>query len=159
MENNTLKQNDFCKLNTKFEHLLESKVVWLLARLLLAVVFAAGGLAKLIDFQGGMAEMEQAGLSPAWLFNVIVGVGLCGGAVLIVLDRFIWLASAGLITFLLLTIVIVHSFWNISDPDHARLALFFALEHISLMGGLIAAAIASHFHNLLKQWDITPPHE
>lgn len=43
------------------EGALESKWLWLVSRILLVVVFASSGLAKLIDFQGGMTEMNNAG--------------------------------------------------------------------------------------------------
>ncbi|WP_277403841.1 hypothetical protein [Achromobacter xylosoxidans] len=45
--------------------------------------------------------------------------------------------------FLALTIVIVHAFWRLPEAQ-AKLALFFALEHVSVIGGLLCAAIASH---------------
>ena len=44
------------------ESLLQSTWLWFIARLCLAVVFIASGVAKLIDFQGGVAEM----LAPGW---------------------------------------------------------------------------------------------
>lgn len=43
---------------------------------------------------------------------------------------------------MLLTIVVVHTFW-IKHGAEQQLALFFALEHLSVVGGLICAAIAS----------------
>jgi transmembrane protein len=44
---------------------------------------------------------------------------------------------------LFLTILIVHAFWNKTGAE-ARISMFFALEHIVMTGGLMAAAIASH---------------
>ncbi len=122
---------------------LGSRALWLTARVLLSVVFLASGLAKLIDFQGGLAEMRAAGLEPDWLFNIATAVTLLTGAVLILLDRALWLGAGALAVFLVLTIVVVHRFWALPEP-HAQQALFWALEHISLVGGLIAASIASY---------------
>lgn len=123
---------------------LDSRALWLIARILLSVVFLASGLAKLIDFQGGLAEMRAAGLEPDWLFNIATAVTLLVGAVLILLDRALWLGAGALAVFLLLTIVVVHRFWALPEPQ-AQQAMFWALEHTSLIGGLIASAIASHW--------------
>ena len=127
--------------------LLQSDWLWFIARLCLAVVFIASGAAKLFDFRGGVAEMREAGLEPAKLVNIAVAALMVAGAVLILADRALWLAAAALGGFLLLTIVIVHAFWRLPPPQ-AKLALFFALEHVSVVGGLIAAAIASHARGL-----------
>lgn len=45
---------------------LDSNWLWLLARLLLSVIFLSSGLAKLLDTEGSLAEMRAAGLHPAW---------------------------------------------------------------------------------------------
>jgi transmembrane protein len=131
--------------------LLESKFLWLIARILLSVVFISGGLAKIIDFDSGLTEMRHAGLEPALFFNLLTAGTLIGASVLILLDKYIWLASGALAIFLALTIIIVHHFWSL-PPEKAKLALFFALEHVSLIGGLIATAIASHLHQHLRRW-------
>ncbi|MEQ9345638.1 MAG: DoxX family protein [Thalassospira sp.] len=130
------------------EKVLESRWLWLVARLCLVGVFLASGLAKLIDFDGGMAEMTAAGLSPAGLFNGLVVVTLLSGAVLILLDRVVWLAAGMLGGFLLLTILIVHHFWSKTGAD-AQISMFFAMEHIAVIGGLMIAAIASHLRRLV----------
>ena len=123
--------------------LLDSRVLWLLARLLLAVVFLSSGLAKLLAWDNSVAEMQSAGLQPPVLFNIASAVVLLGGAVCLLLDRLLWLGSGALAVFMLLTFVIVHTFWNKHGAEQ-QLALFFALEHLSVVGGLICAAIASH---------------
>jgi transmembrane protein len=123
--------------------LLESPILWFIARLALAVVFVSSGLAKLIDFDAGMQEMRGAGLEPAPFFNLATIGVLLGGATLILLDRLVWLGAAVLSVFLILTILIVHTFWSQSGGQ-AQLSLFFALEHVSVVGGLIAVAIANH---------------
>lgn len=121
---------------------LQSKLMWLITRIALAIVFLGSGIGKLADFQGGVAEMAGVGLSPAWAFNVAVVVTLLGSSALLLFDRAVWLAAVALGAFLLLTILIVHRFWALPDPQ-AKFAFFTAVEHISLIGGLFAAAIAS----------------
>ncbi|MFU1998077.1 DoxX family protein [Bordetella avium] len=128
---------------------LDSRWLWIGARVLLAVVFLSSGLAKLLDFQGGLAEMRAAGLEPDWLFNIATIAVLLGGSVLLVLDRVLWLGTGALAVFLLLTILVVHHFWALPEAQ-ARTAMFWALEHVSLIGGLVAAAIASHLRRQLE---------
>ncbi|WP_024891059.1 DoxX family protein [Luteimonas huabeiensis] len=120
---------------------LDSPWCWFAARALLVVVFVASGLAKVVDFAGGMDEMRAAGLRPAWLFNAAVAATLLGGSVLVLLDRWLWVGAAALCVFLALTIAVVHRFWTLPEPQ-ATLSMHFALEHLSVMGGLLAAAVA-----------------
>lgn len=129
--------------------ILGSDTLWLIARILLSVVFLASGLAKLIDFQGGRAEMRTAGLKPDWLFNIATVMTLLASAVLILLDRALWLGAGALAVFLVLTIVVVHRFW-VLPKQQAQHAMYLALEHTSLIGGLIAASIVSHYRVVLS---------
>ena len=128
---------------------LDSRWLWIGARVLLAVVFLSSGLAKLLDFQGGLAEMRAAGLEPDWLFNIATIAVLLGGSALLVLDRALWLGTGALAVFLLLTTLVVHHFWALPEAQ-ARTAMFWALEHVSLVGGLVAAAIASRLRRQLE---------
>lgn len=132
------------------QNIMESKALWWAARLMLSVVFVSSGMAKLIDFNGGVAEMTQAGLEPAAFYNIAVALTLLGGTAMLFTGRFIWLGAGMLGVFLMLTILVVHRFWALPEPQ-AKLALFWALEHISLMGGLVAASIAGHFHALMDR--------
>lgn len=132
------------------DNALDSRWLWITARILLAVVFLSSGLAKLIDFQGGLADMRAAGLEPDWLFNIATAVVLIGGSVLLLLDRALWLGVGALAVFLALTILVVHRFWALPEPQ-AKLAMFWALEHVSVIGGLMAAAIASRLRRRLER--------
>lgn len=122
--------------------ILDSKALWIVARILLVVIFLSSGLAKLIDFEGGLAEMRSAGLYPPVFFNVVTIMTLLTGSLLILMNRWVWLASGALSVFMLLTILIVHTFWS-NPVEGFEVALFFALEHMTVIGGLIMAAIVS----------------
>ena len=136
----------------KVAALLESNGFWLLTRLLLSVVFLSGGAAKLLLFPEGVQEMQAYGLAPAWLVNSVVGISLIVGAIMILLNRFLCLAAAGLSVFLVLTILVVHTFWSMPQPQSIA-SMHIALEHISLIGGLLGTAMASHFRSIMfEQW-------
>lgn len=130
------------------KQLLESRWLWLVARVLLLLMFASSGLAKIIDYEGGLAEMRAAGLHPEWFFNWASVTVLLAGSILLLLDRWLWLGVGALGFFLLLTIVLVHTFWQFSG-EAAKLSLFFAIEHLAVIGGLISTAIASHYRGLV----------
>ncbi|GGD92924.1 hypothetical protein GCM10011390_09580 [Aureimonas endophytica] len=113
-----------------------------LARIVLTFAFWGSGLSKLLDFPGGVAEMAAYGLQPAVLFNIACIVTLLGGSALVILDRAAWLGLGALAVFTVLTLPIVHHFWSMTGEE-AMIHFFFATEHVSLIGGLMVAAILS----------------
>jgi len=122
--------------------LLLSPATFILARILLTLPFWASGLAKLIDFQGGVAEMDHYGFTPGAVFNTATVITQLGGSLLIIFNRFTWLGAGALGIFTALTILLVHNFWA-QEGDMAMIHMFFALEHIGMIGGLILVSILS----------------
>jgi len=122
--------------------ILENKASYAVARVLLTLPFWASGLAKLIDFQGGAAEMEHYGFTPGAIFNIAVIIVQLGGSLLVILNRAAWLGAGALGVFTALTILLVHTFWT-KEGESAMISMFFALEHIGMIGGLILATILS----------------
>ncbi|EMI5491644.1 DoxX family protein [Providencia stuartii] len=127
--------------------ILESNTLWFIARLLLLVLFISSGLAKIFDYQNSLIEMRAAGLHPDWFFAIASAFVMLASSILVLLNRLLWLATGALAVFLFLTIIIVHTFWLYSGPE-AQIALFWAIEHVSVIGGLMALAIAGHFRDL-----------
>lgn len=110
-----------------------------LARIVLTFMFWASGLAKLIDFQGGVAEMSQFGLEPAVLFNIATIITQLGGSALIILNRWTWLGAGALAVFTALTIPIVHTFWAMEEPIRT-IEFYVVMEHITVIGALMVVA-------------------
>jgi transmembrane protein len=117
-----------------------------LARAVLTFPFWASGLSKLFGFEAGVAEMRQYGLEPAALFNIAVIVTQLTGSALVIANRWSWLGAGALAVFTALTIPIVHSFWKF-EGERAQTALFFFAEHVSMIGGLMLAALLSHLQS------------
>jgi transmembrane protein len=113
-----------------------------LARIVLTFAFWGSGLSKLIDFQGGVAEMASLGFEPAAGFNIAVIIVQLGGSLLIILDRWAWLGAGALAVFTALTVPLVHHFWSMQGPE-AMVHFFFVAEHVSVIGGLMLVAILS----------------
>jgi transmembrane protein len=112
------------------------------ARTVLTFMFWMSGLAKLVDFPGGMAEMRHFGLEPAALFNITTIVVQLGGSALIILNRRTWLGAGALAVFTVLTIPLVHHFWSMEEPFRT-LEFHVAMEHLTVVGGLMVVAWAS----------------
>ncbi len=110
-----------------------------LARIVLTFGFWASGLAKLIGFQAGMAEMAHFGLEPAAAFNIAVIITQIGGSALIIMNRWTWLGAGALAVFTLLTIPIAHNFWAMEEPFRT-MEFHVAMEHITVIGGLMVVA-------------------
>jgi transmembrane protein len=110
-----------------------------LARILLTFSFWGSGLSKLIDFQGGVAEMAYFGLEPAVAFNIATIVTQLGGALLVILNRWTWLGAGALGVFTALTIPLVHHFWTMEEP-FKTLEFYVVMEHITVIGGLMVVA-------------------
>ena len=121
---------------------LDSALLLTTARIVLTLVFWTSGLSKFIDFEANAAMMDDFGLSPGWLVNSMVLTLQIGASAMIIFNRGAWLACGALGIFTLLTIPIAHPFWA-KTGEAAFLDFVIALEHISLVGGLMLAAILS----------------
>lgn len=120
-------------------HLTGSTWFGYLARTLLTFMYWGSGLSKLIDFNGGVAEMSHFGLEPAVAFNVAVIITQLGGSALIILNRWTWLGAGALAVFTLLTIPIAHHFWTMEEPFRT-MEFYVVMEHITVVGALMVVA-------------------
>lgn len=117
------------------------RLLFYAAALGVTYMFWRSGLAKLADFRATLGEMEHFGLQPAWLFAVgTIVVQLAGSALVIFGGRYAWLGAAPLALLTLATIPIAHDFWNMPD-ELAFGERLIAQEHISVVGGLVVAAL------------------
>lgn len=109
------------------------------ARTLVTFMFWGSGLSKLIDFQGGVAEMAHFGLQPAVLFNVAVIVTQLGASAMVILNRHAWIGAGALAIFTLLTIPIAHAFWTMEEPMKT-FEFYVVAEHVSMVGAMMVVA-------------------
>lgn len=113
---------------------------WLLARLALVSAYLIGGVTKLLDFPGAVAEQAHFGLPwPAASAGLTIVVELVA-PILLLLGRYVWLAAGALGVFTALAALLANAFWAM-PPGAARLAgvnAFF--EHLGLIGGFVLAA-------------------
>lgn len=113
----------------------------MVATVLLTLPYWTSGLAKLADWQGALAEARHFGLEPAFAVAGLTILVQLGGSLLLIAGRAAWLGAGALGIFTALATVIAHPFWQIADPVarfHERNTF---LEHIGLIGGLVAATV------------------
>ncbi|MBB3952516.1 DoxX family protein [Aureimonas jatrophae] len=123
--------------------LLESVLFTRFALVVLTFCFWGSGLAKLADFPAAVAEMAFFGLQPAAPIAVLVIATQLGGSLLLITGIKPWLGAGALGVFTALTIPLVHHFWSLEGE--AAIAHFHtATEHVTVIGGLMVAAILSH---------------
>lgn len=122
------------------DRLLSSPAIRVLARALVTFVFWSSGLAKLFDFAGAVAEMGKYGVLPAAPMAALVIIIQLGGSALVISGWNVWLGAGALGVFTALTIPIAHAFWAMTG-EAAFFEMLFAIEHISVIGGLMLVAI------------------
>lgn len=116
---------------------------WLVARLALTSPYLIGGLTKLADWQGAVAEQVHFGIQPAAAFALLTIAAELVGSALIITDRLAWLGAGMLGVFTVLAALIANAFWTMDGPDRFMATNAF-FEHLGLAGGFVLIAILSH---------------
>lgn len=113
-----------------------------LARLALTGPYILGGVVKLTDWPGAVAEQAHFGLQPAALFAALtIAVELVGPA-LILADRLAWLGAGMLGVFTVLAALVANAFWTLHGPERFMATNAF-FEHLGLVGGFVLVAVLS----------------
>lgn len=116
-----------------------SPVVRWIALLLLCAAYLQGGLVKLFDFPGAVAEMNHFGLQPAPLMAALVIALELGAVALILAGRLRWLGALALALFTAAATFMANRYWEASG--HERFMLMNAFfEHWGLVGGFLLVA-------------------
>jgi len=113
-----------------------------IARLALTGPYLLGGIMKLADWQGAVAEQAHFGMQPAALFAAATIAVELIGPVLILTNRLVWLGSGMLGVFTLLAAIVANAFWTMQGQDRFMATNAF-FEHLGLVGGFALAAILS----------------
>lgn len=131
-----------------FEHprfvsaVLDQPATAFVARLALTGPYILGGLVKLTDWQGAVAEQAHFGLQPAALFAALtIGVELVGSA-LVLANRLAWLGAGMLGVFTLFAALVANAFWTMQGAERFAASNAF-FEHLGLIGGFVLVAIVA----------------
>ena len=115
---------------------------WLLpaARIALTSAFLIGGIQKLVDFPGAVAEQAHFGLQPAWLWaTAAITVELAGSA-LVIVGRWVWLGAGGLGVLTAVAMLTANNFWAMTGHDRF-IALNAFFEHLGLIAGFFLVSV------------------
>lgn len=120
--------------------ILDWRWTWPLARIGLASAYILGGLTKLFDFAGAVAEQDHFGLHPAWIWASLAIIVELGGSALVISGRWVWLGSGALGILTAIATFVANDFWTLQG--HARLvAMNTCFEHVGLIAGFVLAAL------------------
>lgn len=129
------------------QSLLRARWLYHLGAVILTSVFWWSGISKVFDFAGAQAEMRHFGLNPPTLFALAtIAVQLGGSALIIAGSRWAWLGAGALAVFTLATIPLAHRFWEM-DGMVGFLEKALVQDHISVIGGLVLAAILAELRH------------
>ncbi|MRX51886.1 DoxX family membrane protein [Paracoccus sp. S-4012] len=123
--------------------ILDSDWFWLLTRLVVSFMFWITGVNWIMDFPQASGAAGMVGLSPAGVWGAVLIVFYFAASLLMILDRWLWLGAGACGVFTLLAIFLVHPFWTM-PPEEGAIHWLTVKEHITVIGGLMAVAVASH---------------
>ncbi|WP_332877354.1 DoxX family protein [Massilia sp. S19_KUP03_FR1] len=121
-----------------------------LCLLLLCSAYLQGGIDKVRDLPGAVAEMQHFGLAPALPFALLTIAGEIGASILVVAGIKRWLGAAYLGLFTLMATMLANRFWELAGA--ARIALengFF--EHLGLAGAFFLVAWVDYHAPALRR--------
>jgi uncharacterized membrane protein YphA (DoxX/SURF4 family) len=113
-------------------------VHWI-ALLALCSAYIQGGLTKLFNFQGAIAEMNLFGLAPPVPFAIATIVLELAAPLAILSGRYRWLGALALAGFTLMATFVANRFWELAPPARLMTANAF-FEHLGLVGAFLHVA-------------------
>jgi XapX domain-containing protein len=114
-------------------------VIRFIALLGLCAAYLQGGLDKLLDFAGAVAEVRHFGLPGAPVIAAATIITELVGPVLILSGFYRWMGALWLAAFTIIAAFVANRFWEIPPPNRAMLENSF-LEHLGLVGGFLLVA-------------------
>ena len=109
------------------------------ARLALASAFLLGGILKLLDFPGAVAEQAHFGLHPAAVWAGLAILIEIVGSLLLIVGRYVWLAAGALGVLTTVAMLVADPFWALEGSARIAAANGF-LERCGLIAGFVLAA-------------------
>lgn len=121
-----------------------------IARAALVSAFLIGGIQKLVDFHGAVAEQAHFGLQPAWLWATAAIVVELGGSALVIIGRWVWLGAGGLGVLTAVAMFTANDFWAMIGHDRFMATNAF-FEHFGLVAGLVLISLLSMREHSARQ--------
>lgn len=127
------------KFRTVGERIISSQPIYFIALIGLCAAYLQGGVEKMLNFQGAVAEVRQFGLEPAAPMAVATIITEFCASALILCGIFRWLGALWLAGFTLLATFAANRFWELA-PASRFMAENQFFEHLGLIGGFVLVA-------------------
>lgn len=112
----------------------------LLARLMIAVVFASAVVNKVTQFSSTAAYMASEGVpNPKFALFGAIGLLLLG-CLSLILGAWTRIGAMFLFVFLAAATFYFHDFWRFTDPGHQQLQTIQFMKNLAIGGGLLSLA-------------------
>ena len=135
MSSETLRE----RFGTGGRRFISSPMIYFVGLLGLCAAYLQGGIDKLLDFQGAVAEVRHFGLEPAAPFAAATIITELSGSALILFGVFRWLGALWLAGFTLMATFLANRFWEL-EPASRLMAENSFFEHLGLVGGFLVVA-------------------
>ena len=123
--------------------ILDHRLTGFLARLALVGAYLLGGIVKLADWPGAVAEQAHFGLAPPAVWAAVTIAVELIGPLLILSGRLVWLGAGMLGVFTLLAAITANAFWTMPAGAERFAATNAFFEHLGLIGGFVLAALVA----------------
>jgi uncharacterized membrane protein YphA (DoxX/SURF4 family) len=127
------------RLATAIAPLVATRPIHFIALLGLCAAYIQGGLTKLLDFNGAVAETQSFGLPFAAAATAATIVTELAGSALILTGIYRWLGALWLAGFTLFATFLANRFWEMQPPQSFMVENSF-FEHLGLIGGFLLVA-------------------
>ena len=127
------------RLARAIQPLVASRPVHFIALLGLCAAYLQGGLTKLFDFNGAIAEAQHFGLPFAAATAVATIITELLASALILAGIYRWLGALWLAGFTLAATFVANRFWEMPPPQRFMAENSF-FEHLGLVGGFLLVA-------------------
>jgi uncharacterized membrane protein YphA (DoxX/SURF4 family) len=121
--------------------ILDRPATWFVARLLLVCAYLLGGVVKLTEWPGAVAEQAHFGMTPPALWAALTIAIELIAPLLILTGRLVWLGAGMLGVFTLLAAVTANAFWAMPTEQERFMATNAFFEHLGLIGGFMLVAM------------------
>jgi uncharacterized membrane protein YphA (DoxX/SURF4 family) len=111
-----------------------------IARVALTSAYLIGGVQKLVDFPGAVAEQAHFGLQPAWLWAAAAIIVELAGSLVVIFGRWVWLGAGALGVLTAVAMLTANNFWTMTGHDRF-IALNAFFEHLGLIAGFVMVSV------------------
>jgi uncharacterized membrane protein YphA (DoxX/SURF4 family) len=133
-----LKESDMSAVSDRLSRLATPAVRWL-ALLGLCAAYLQGGIVKLTNIHGAVAEMIHFGISPAMPFAIAVIALELIASVAILTGYWRWLGALALGAFTVAATFMANRYWELGPAERFGAENSF-YEHLGLAGGFLVVA-------------------